>query len=80
MAGTIKVTQIRSPIGRKPGQRATLIALGLNKLWRARLLSDRPEVRGQINKVPHLVRVEPVETPAPGGRTARKQSRGESTA
>jgi large subunit ribosomal protein L30 len=69
MAGTIKVTQIRSPIGRKPGQRATLIALGLNKLWRSRVLSDRPEVRGQIVKVQHLVRVEPVDgaEPVTGG-------------
>ncbi len=55
---TIKVTQIGSPIGRKADQRATLIGLGLNKINRSRELEDTPSVRGMINKVRHLVRVE----------------------
>jgi large subunit ribosomal protein L30 len=52
------VTQIASPIGRKGAQRTVLIGLGLNKLNRARELEDTPAVRGMINKVRHLVRVE----------------------
>ncbi len=55
---TIRVTQIGSPIGRKPDQRATLIGLGLNKMNRTRELEDTPSVRGMINKVSHLLKVE----------------------
>lgn len=55
---TLTVTQTGSPIGRKPDQRQTLIGLGLNKMHRTRELEDTPSVRGMINKVKHLVRVE----------------------
>ncbi len=55
---TVTVTQTGSPIGRKPDQRATLIGLGLNKMGRTRTLEDTPSVRGMINKVSHLVKVE----------------------
>jgi len=55
---TLKVTQIGSPIGRRGDQRATLIGLGLNKMHRTRELEDTPAVRGMINKVHHLVRIE----------------------
>jgi len=55
---TVIVTQTGSPIGRQSDQRATLIGLGLNKLNRTRELEDTPAVRGMINKVRHLVRVE----------------------
>ena len=55
---TVKVTQVRSPIRRQADQRATLIGLGLNKMHRTRELEDTPAVRGMINKVSHLVRVE----------------------
>jgi len=58
---TVRVTQIRSPIGRKGNQRQTLIGLGLNKLHRQRELEDTPSVRGMINKVRHLVRVDDPE-------------------
>ena len=54
---TVKVTQIGSPIGRKPGQRETLIGLGLNKLRRSHELEDTPAVQGMIRKVAHLVKV-----------------------
>jgi large subunit ribosomal protein L30 len=54
----IRVTQIGSPIGRRRDQEATLIGLGLNKLHRSRELQDTPAVRGMIEKVKHLVRVE----------------------
>ncbi len=55
---TIKITQTGSHIGRTDDQRATLKGLGLNKRHRSRELVDSPEVRGMINKVRHLVRVE----------------------
>ena len=55
---TVTVTQIGSPIGRQAYQRATLIGLGLNKMNRTRTLEDTPSVRGMIEKVKHLVRVE----------------------
>ena len=55
---TVTVTQTGSPIGRESSQRKTLIGLGLNKLHRTRTLEDTPAVRGMINKVQHLVKVE----------------------
>ena len=55
---TVRVTQTRSAIGRLRSQRQTLIGLGLNKIGRTRELEDTPAVRGMINKVKHLVRVE----------------------
>ena len=55
---TVRVTQTGSPIGRKPDQKATLVGLGLNKMGRTRELEDTPSVRGMIDKVKHLVRVE----------------------
>ena len=60
MAGkkTIRVTQIGSPIGRRRDQRQTLVGLGLNKMHRTRELEDTSAVRGMINKVAHLVRVD----------------------
>jgi len=54
----IRVTQISSPIGRSSDQRKTLIGLGLNKMHRTKLLEDTSSVRGMINKVKHLVKVE----------------------
>ena len=55
---TIRVTQIGSPISRHPSQRQTLIGLGLNKMHKTRELEDTPAIRGMINKVKHLVRVD----------------------
>jgi len=54
---TIIVEQVGSPIRRDKSQRATLIGLGLNKMNKKRELIDTPDVRGMINKVPHLVRI-----------------------
>ena len=56
---TLKVTQIASPIGRRQDQRATLKGLGLNRVRRSRELEDTPAVRGMIDKVRHLVRIDP---------------------
>jgi large subunit ribosomal protein L30 len=54
----IKVTQTGSRFGHKPGQKETLIGLGLGKIGRTRVLEDSPAVRGMVRKVAHLVRVE----------------------
>jgi large subunit ribosomal protein L30 len=54
----LKVTQTRSAIGAKPKQRGTLRALGLRRLGQSNTLPDRPEIRGMLAKVPHLVTVE----------------------
>ena len=53
----LRVTQTRSSIGTKPKQRGTLRALGLRRLGHTNDLPDRPEIRGMIAKVPHLVTV-----------------------
>jgi large subunit ribosomal protein L30 len=53
----IQVTQIRSSIGCKPKQRGTLRALGLRGIGQSNTLPDRPEIRGMIARVPHLVEV-----------------------
>ena len=55
---TVTVIQTGSPIGREASQRQTLVGLGLNNIGRKRELEDTPSVRGMINKVKHLVRVE----------------------
>jgi large subunit ribosomal protein L30 len=57
--GDLKITQIRSAIGAKPKQRGTIRALGLGRIGKSNTLPDRPEIRGMINRVPHLVKVEP---------------------
>ncbi len=54
----IRVTQIVSGNGQKPGQQATLIGLGLNKISKSREFIDTPEVRGMVNKIAHLLKVE----------------------
>ena len=56
----LKVTQIRSSIGTKPKQRGTLRALGLGRIGKSHVLPDRPEIRGMLAKVPHLVEVQEV--------------------
>jgi large subunit ribosomal protein L30 len=59
--GQLKVTQVRSGIGTKPKQRGTLRALGLGRVGRTHVLPDRPEIRGMLARVPHLVTVEEVD-------------------
>jgi large subunit ribosomal protein L30 len=59
--GAIKVTQIRSTIGTKPKTRGTMRALGLRGIGKTNTLPDRPEIRGMIARVPHLIRVEEVD-------------------
>ena len=57
----LQVTQTRSAIGTKPKQRGTLRALGLGRIGASNTLPDRPEIRGMINKVPHLIEWEEVQ-------------------
>ena len=54
----LKVTQIKSGIGTKPKHRGTLRALGLGRIGKTNTLPDRPEIRGMIARVPHLITVE----------------------
>ncbi len=62
---SLKVTQVRSAIGTKPKHRGTLRALGLRHIGATNTLPDRPEIRGMIARVPHLITVETV--PEAGG-------------
>jgi large subunit ribosomal protein L30 len=55
---TLRITQVRSAIGSKPKQRGTLRALGLRRINQTVEHPDRPEIRGMVEKVPHLVKVE----------------------
>ncbi|HUC04834.1 MAG TPA: 50S ribosomal protein L30 [Acidimicrobiales bacterium] len=59
--GRLVVTQTRSAIGTKPKHRGTLRALGLRGIGQRNELQDRPEIRGMIARVPHLVSVEEVQ-------------------
>jgi large subunit ribosomal protein L30 len=59
--GFLVVTQVRSAIGTKPKHRGTLRALGLRRIGHSNVLPDRPEIRGMIARVPHLVTVSEVE-------------------
>jgi large subunit ribosomal protein L30 len=56
----IKVTQVKSGIGRKKNQRETRRSLGLKRIHDSVVQEDRPEIRGMVATVPHLVRVEEV--------------------
>jgi large subunit ribosomal protein L30 len=59
---SLKVTQVKSSIGTKPKHRGTLRALGLRGIGKTNTLPDRPEIRGMIARVPHLVNVESVQS------------------
>ncbi len=62
----LRVTQVRSTIGTKPKHRGTLRALGLRGVGRTNVLPDRPEIRGMLARVPHLVDVVPATEPEKG--------------
>ena len=72
------VTQVRSSIGAKPKHRGTLRALGLGRIGKSNTLPDRPEIRGMIAKVPHMVTVDDAESSeadkAPAKRAAAKKT------
>ena len=52
------VKQVRSAIGSKPKHRGTLRALGIGRIGKTNTLPDRPEIRGMIHKVAHLIDVQ----------------------
>ena len=56
----LKVTQVKSTIGAKPKTRGTMRALGLRGIGQTNTLPDRPEIRGMLRRVPHLVTIEEV--------------------
>ena len=58
MSKEIKITLIRSPIGRNQRQRDTVKALGFTKMYQTVTKPDSPAIRGMISKVSHLLRIE----------------------
>jgi len=56
----LKITQIRSTIGRIKKQKETIKALGIRKLYQSVMHEDTPQIRGMIEKVKHLVEVEEI--------------------
>ena len=55
---TLRITQIKSGIGYKPKAKATLRALGLRKMHQSIEQNDSPQIRGMVNLIPYLVKVE----------------------
>ena len=68
------VTQVRSSIGAKPKHRGTLRALGLGRIGKSNTLPDRPEIRGMIARVPHMITVNEAAEDAPARKTAAKKA------
>lgn len=60
MAKKLKITQIRSAIGRQERQKLTLKALGIRKMNRSVIHTDSPQIRGMVRAVRHLVDVEEI--------------------
>ncbi|ABV75257.1 50S ribosomal protein L30 [Rickettsia akari str. Hartford] len=54
----IKITQVKSAIGHKYDQRLTLIGLGLNKMNKSVILENTNSIKGMVNKVKHLLKIE----------------------
>ncbi len=59
--GRLRVRQTRSGIGRKQNQRQTLRSLGLKRIGDVVVKEDRPEIRGMLATIPHLISVEEVD-------------------
>jgi len=59
--GKLKITQIHSAINRNKKQKLTIEALGLHRLHHTVIQPDVPQIRGMINKISHLVKVEEVK-------------------
>jgi len=72
------VRQVRSSIGSKPKHRGTLRSLGLGRIGKSNMLPDRPEIRGMIARVPHLITVE--ELDAASAAKAKAPAKKRSTA
>jgi large subunit ribosomal protein L30 len=76
----LKVTQVRSVIHRPKDQKQTVRRLGLHRIRHSVIKDDRPEIRGMISKVQHLVRVEEVPGDGPGEVKDESGGRGRGTA
>jgi large subunit ribosomal protein L30 len=83
----LKVTQVRSVIHRPKDQKQTVRRLGLHRIRHSVIKDDRPEIRGMISKVQHLVRVEELQGDGPGdvpgdgpGNVKDERGRGRGTA
>jgi large subunit ribosomal protein L30 len=61
MTKRLRITQVRSVIDRPKDQKATVRRLGLHRIRHSVIKEDRPEIRGMIEKVKHLVTVEEVQ-------------------
>ena len=61
MSGSLKVTLVRSVIGRPEKHRKVVKGLGLRKLNRSVVLEDTPAIRGMVNVVSHLVKAEEIK-------------------
>ena len=55
---TLRITQVKSGIGYKPKAKATLRALGLRRMHQSVEQADSPQIRGMVNLIPYLVKVE----------------------
>lgn len=75
----LKVTQVRSVIHRPKDQKQTVRRLGLHRIRQSVIKDDRPEIRGMISKVQHLVRVEELQGDGPGD-SKDERGRGRGTA
>lgn len=76
MASLLKITLVRSPIGRARKQKATVESLGLRRLGRSVMQPLNPQILGMVKKVSHLVEVELVESRAgapPSEREGQKR-------
>jgi large subunit ribosomal protein L30 len=69
----VRITQVKSAASRQADQGRTLRALGLTRIRSSVVHEDRPEILGMINKVSHLVVVEPANGRAEGDRKRRGQ-------
>jgi large subunit ribosomal protein L30 len=58
--GKLRITLVRSTIGRKPDHKATVRALGLTKIGKYVEHEDTPQIRGMVNKVKYMLKVEEV--------------------
>jgi large subunit ribosomal protein L30 len=69
----LKVTQVRSVIDRPQDQKDTVRRLGLHRIRHSVIKEDRPDIRGMLDKVRHLVRVEELDGGDPQGRAGKEE-------
>ena len=71
----IKVTQYRSGIDRPEKHKRILRALGLRRNQTSRVHEDTPQLRGMLDKIPHLVRVDPIDPKAKAPAKKKSQAK-----